>query len=263
VFQSSRNQQNRSQNRTPYVIDRRALNIVIPFAEHDHKRVMEWLTWCGELCGLDQRHTLWLMPFKGIDCKRCKNLAKNCFSDVKELPDVEGIVSNWEVSANYRDASGPNSMFRQAVRYFSIENVGPWFFCEPDCIPLKAEWIDSLEREYAQCHKPFMGVIPSVPNISAHLNGAAIYPANALNICPILGRASKWQDGHEIAFDFAARNEILPISYQTRQIQFHYPAASFNTISHIPIDPDSVLFHSSRDGSLIRLLRYFREQTCK
>ena len=65
----------------------------------------------------------------------------------------------------------------------------PWMFWEPDCVPMKAGWVDDLETEFRKepailGHKYEGGVATNGKNIYNMIVGSAIYPPNFLDFCP-------------------------------------------------------------------------------
>jgi len=137
----------------------------------------------------------------------------------------------------------------------------PWLWLEPDAIPLKADWLDQLAREYQHRGKPFLG--PIVQG-RGHMNGVGIYPPDAALRCP---RAMNAQ--HE-AWDVVMRDEMIHDCHDASALIFqvwgmvggkphpceeHSPthfATWTNVQSWIPLK--AVLAHRVKDGSLTKLL---------
>lgn len=102
----------------------------------------------------------------------------------KTFPEVGRIIaqdgySGWPL--------GPNQMFSDAAAqcYASKE---PWMFWEPDCVPMKTEWVDDLEAEFNQKpailgHQYEGGMATNGKNIYQMIVGSAIYPHNFLDHC--------------------------------------------------------------------------------
>jgi hypothetical protein len=60
----------------------------------------------------------------------------------------------------------------------------------------------------------------------------------------------------ELAFDIAAANDILPRHHETKLIQHVFRGPAFDNAASLErIDPRACLWHSDKDGGLIRLLR--------
>jgi hypothetical protein len=237
------------------------MNVVLPFIASETNQAVRWLRWVLEYCGFQERHRLWLLPFKGIDTAEMKKTALLSFKEVDLITDALGVVSDWQTGAQWRDSRGPNSMFRQAAWHFYYAKVGPWFFCEPDCIPTKKDAFDSGDNEYRICGKPFMGTIiqnredPDKP----WLNGVAIYPADAVNEAPTLLQMAEFPNGMEIAFDRIGAPEVLPKAHDSKLFQNVYyalpdEAPTFPRDAHL-LKPETAFFHRNKDGTLINWLR--------
>lgn len=88
----------------------------------------------------------------------------------------------------------------QSVAHRMSQQTCPWLFLEADAVVLKADWIEQLQAEYDKSAKSFMGVV--VPHMG-HLQGTAVYPANAAHRMP---RAMSCGDGQ--AWDMVCREDI-------------------------------------------------------
>lgn len=220
-------------------------------------QVLKLLEWTAELGGV-QNHNLILMPFKGLDAAPVVDMGKRAFKSVRVEPDVWGVTSNWaDQSKGIKDAFGPNSMMSQAAWAVYNQKLGPFFFWEPDAIPLVPDWLDRLEAEYKQAGKPFMGayVPATATGVPAHLTGNAICPENTIELAPSMVLCK------QLAFDVAGAAEILPRAHITKQIQhlFYYPEypsqPTFPDQRSLDIvRDDAVLFHRSKDGTLLQRL---------
>jgi hypothetical protein len=103
----------------------------------------------------------------------------------KSFPEVGRIIAqdgynNWPL--------GPNQMFSDAAAQCYAVNE-PWMFWEPDCVPMKAGWVDDLETEFRKepailGHKYEGGVATNGKNIYNMIVGSAVYPPNFLDFCP-------------------------------------------------------------------------------
>lgn len=73
-----------------------------------------------------------------------------------------------------------------------------FFFCEPDVLPFDKNWFQRLNELYEEGGKPFMGsIVDTISNgavIGKHMNGAAVYPRNAVDYSPAfnLARNNPW-----------------------------------------------------------------------
>ncbi len=172
-------------------------------------------------------------------------------------PDHQG----WMLGSNY--------MFEKVSDTINQNTKLPWLWCEPDCVPLREGWLDALASAYADCPTRFMGFQvhqsnqPGMPPI--HLSGCAIYDAQAH-----VGMKDFTQVGG--AFDIAAANYTTPRSLHSPLFQYFWGkpdlAPTFkeikadadpeNTIPMGWLNPKAVIFHRSKDGSLVDCLRQRR-----
>jgi hypothetical protein len=230
------------------------LNIVLPFIELDVPKVINLLKWCAELSG-KVPYSIFILPFKGINFTEVKMYAERAFADVQTITDSEGVTSDWRNDDKIRDAAGPNSMFRQAAWYFYFhQRLGPWLYLEPDCVPLKKDWIAILESDHSAGGAAISGVKMEIGD-RAYLNGVAIYPANVIQHTPGIVNRTMWQQHPEmeVAFDIGGGEQVLQQAHQTDKIQLCYRAKWYQ--ADLLVDPKAVLFHGDRDGSLIETLR--------
>lgn len=223
------------------------LIVVLPFCRRDYGLASSLLNWISRM-GKCANHDLLLLADIKIGTegvKQMKALADKAFRRVyasttpRSLPD-----ERWPL--------GPNWMFRTAVSQIRANFKGqPFYFLEPDCVPLKPDWIDQLDAEYRSCGKPFMGAVvhssgkPDLPG--DHLTGVAIYPHNAYEYL-----RPTFQDDR--AFDIAHAHIVLPHTHHTRK-HFHlwgHQGMRIDSTTFIP--PDAVILHQCKDGSLIKLL---------
>lgn len=155
---------------------------------------------------------------------------------------------------------GPNWAF-QSTAWHMHERVGrSWFWCEADCVPLRAGWLPDWFQEYGRASKPFMG---AVVEGRGHMNGTAIYPPDLPEISPAAMNAT------DVAWDWVMRQDTIALTHHSRLLQhcwgiandrphpYDGQPASFNSQAHVDrwIRPGAVLFHRSKDGTLIDRLR--------
>ncbi len=177
------------------------------------------------------------------------------------IKDEEGQTSDWQVVDHMRSASGPNSAFRQVAWYFHNNNLGPYFWCELDCIPLWKDWLDRLEYEYKTWGKQFMGADVQIESVPPHMSGCGIYLDPVMN-APSLVRRTNWipkgQDkAFELAFDIAGAREVLQKCHFTTLIQHKFRFKGFESRAEFDevIDKNAVVFHSDKKGTIYKYLR--------
>ena len=133
-------------------------------------------------CGMNMRHKATICCVDGTPLLRQINEElKKVFPQVDRINAQEGF-DGWPL--------GPNQMFADASTH-CYQFDDPWYFWEPDCVPMVDGWVDKLEEEFLRFPSKIMGSLieggtaPSGKNVYKLLVGSAIYPAKILNLCKI------------------------------------------------------------------------------
>lgn len=221
--------------------------VVLCFHNGDKPQAIRLANWIKELGGV-KNHKLLMLLDPRIDSVGVIEPMQEAFGEVIELK-YHTPEDGWP--------KAPNRMFDYVCRYIYDRIKTPFFWIEPDAIPLKSEWMDRIEAEYRQCGKPFMGqmvIVPrEFPNPRDHMSGVAVYPPD---ICV---QAKSVLNCETVAWDVVGAKDIIPKMHNTRQIQHSWKAESFlDTQSLSRIRPEAVIFHQNKDGSLIDRLRSLR-----
>ncbi len=237
------------------------MRVVVSIAEHEIQMAHRWMDWVCELGGTEGHH-LHLIPAAGVDISALIPKATKAFNgNLSIIKDEEGQTSDWQIPDFLRSAGGPNSAFRQVAWHFHNNNLGPYFWCELDCIPMRKDWLDRLEAEYRECGKPFMGADVQIESVPPHMSGNGIYVDPVMN-APSLVRRTNWipkgQDkAFELAFDIAGAREVLPKAHFTVLIQHKFRFKGFESRYEFDavIDKNAVVFHSDKKGTIYKYLR--------
>ena len=237
------------------------MNVCISIAEHELEMAHRWMDWVIELGGTDG-HYLYIIPASGINVPETVRKANAAFGGrVKIIKDEESQTSDWQNTEQLRSASGPNSAFRQVAWHFYMNKLGPYFWCELDCIPLRKDWLDRLETEYKSCGKPFMGAHVQIESVPEHMSGNAIY-VDVPEQAPGLVQRTNWtprgqNQSFELAFDIAGAKDVLPKAHFTNLIQHKFRFKGFESRAEFDavIDPNAVVFHSDKKGTIYKYLR--------
>ena len=168
---------------------------------------------------------------------------------------------------NIRERGWPmacNDMFYGAYTHLLLKkNQEPWYFMEPDCVPLKEGWLDALEAGYlAGLGKgnPFMGVINPTITVNRrtgertitgkHMVGTAVYPPVFPKGCEVL---LKFLDVEP--WDIFMQNVILKHGVEdTTLIQHNWSTCNYRRADdRIVCDPDNPngLANPVRDNAFI------------
>ncbi len=237
------------------------MHVVISIAEHEIQMGHRWMDWVTELGGTEGHH-LHLIPAAGVDISALIPKATKAFNgNLTVIKDEEGQTSDWQIVDHMRSASGPNSAFRQVAWHFHNNNLGPYFWCELDCIPMRKDWLLTLETQYNLCGKPFMGADVQIESVPPHMSGNGIYLDPVMN-APSLVRRANWipkgQDkAFELAFDIAGAREVLQKCHFTTLIQHKFRFKGFESRQEFDavIDKNAVVFHSDKKGTIYKYLR--------
>jgi hypothetical protein len=151
---------------------------------------------------------------------------------------------------------GPNLVFQQILWFYVHEKLkGPFLWCEPDCVPVKPDWLDRLAHEYARCQKPFMGAVVEAQiangsRIPKHLTGNAVYPHKAYE------QANKIMEAANTPWDVWAAEQILPKSHFTKAIQHEYRHPEIKSPQELAtlLKPETLLFHADKFGAIARIM---------
>lgn len=231
---------------------------VIPYCHKDTEQTQYVLNWMAEL-EPKLNHSCLLVADSGVPRVTITDLqasARKIFQYAETM-----IVNVPESKQGWGTAT--KVMFEFAANQINECYRLPWFWFEPDCVPLKKGWLDALASAYAESPKRYMGYrVPKeeLAQGQPHMAGPGIYPASAY---PEL-KLYLQQGDH---FDLAIAPYVLPRMVHTPLIHHFWGKQDLapvfkeqkdgaeNTIVLEQIRPQAVLWHRCKDGSLIDLLR--------
>lgn len=220
--------------------------IVYPFSQVDQDLALKNAKWMNELGGCHGHEALVCYDAR-CDPATVEAVGQEmlkCFDKVHRLI-APAAIDGWPEGANY--------FFRIIASWMDARtNRYPCFmWLEPDAIPLREGWLDTIANEYKSANKPFMGDRVQVENIPLHMSGVGIYPN------PLHQFAGEAYRAAEVAWDMAGKDQIVPQAHFTKLIEHAWKHPKFTSIDELDtqIRPECVLFHSSKDGSLIDLLQ--------
>jgi FkbM family methyltransferase len=219
--------------------------VIYPFSPGDQEQALKNAEWIRELGGVEQ-HDIFVLADPRCDndlTNRVVEAFKGTFK-VTHLRIAKSAVDGWPQGANY--------MFSYACTLIQFEKTWPYFlWLEPDAIPIVKGWLDELDIEHRCSGKKFMGERVDLgtarPDVPVHMSGVGIYPN------PIYLYAGEAYRAHDVAWDIAAKDQIIPQAHWTKKIQHYWKHGTFT--HDMEVRPETVIFHSSKDGSLIDVLR--------
>lgn len=175
--------------------------------------------------------------------------------------------------------TAPNLQFNYAVNWIaSNAPQSHWYWMELDCTALKPGWADTLDLEYRESRKVFMGTVvptikirnPNTPQAEAyqegtHMVGTGLYPPVMPQWCifwryPLSGEP----------FDVLMQYETMKSLHDTNLIQHQLRTVNYRMDGDYIVgedqaklmgqtfsgrlSEDAVVHHGCKDGSLSRLL---------
>lgn len=185
-----------------------------------------------------------------------KDLALEVFNTVSALP-VSPTRQGWP--------GGANAMFKTGLKFAQESMKGPSLWLEPDATTIRRGWLQMIEEEYHSQPFRYMGTHSvrgergdkSLPE--RWMAGVGVYPNDAFSELSAFCESEK-------PFDVAAANSTTPRMAVTKLIQQHWGSQGLvptfvasrpkapNAVTLEFLEPETVIFHRVKDGSLMRLL---------
>lgn len=225
--------------------------VVIPYHGKDLQRAIDLLCWMRELDGKQKLHRALLVGDYGMATEehdRVKAAAYDAFGTAFDCTMQNAELRGWPF--------GPNAMFQTACAYNRKHIKEDFFWCEPDCIPLKKGWLDLLQAEYKQAGMPFMGYLHNKPWL--HITGCAVYPWNLyeINAQILMANATPWDCvTPEVTRSQAHVTRLIQHVWSFKGDKLDSPPATFpDRASLAQINEGAVVFHRNKDGTLIERL---------
>jgi hypothetical protein len=234
---------------------------IIPYCTNDLPITTKLLEWINELAARDifTNGPLLLAADSAVprsDIDRLAAIARKSWRWVRTM-----IVT---VPA---DGWAPTLMFRTISSHVVANYRLPFFWMEPDCIPLVPSWLRQLQDAYEECPKRYMGALisqtedPALPAV--HMTGCGIYPNDAIEDFMTI------KDLKTQAWDIASALTIVPRCENTQLIHHFWGLKDLPPVfvhqrlpdspkNHVTLDfirKDAAVFHRSKGGELIDLLR--------
>ena len=180
---------------------------------------------------------------------------------------------------------GPNQMFSDASTH-CYNYQEPWYFWEPDCVPMAKDWVDKLEKEFkAEPHKIMGslvggGMASNGKNVYKLIVGSAIYPAKFLDYCGLAASLYNYNVAYRTSgivpepWDVRCRWVFLEHGRNTELIKSYWKSVNYQwkdgTIVFFAEDPEAqaiqgvtcpdrtvsseaLVVHGCKDGSLHKM----------
>lgn len=225
--------------------------LVIAFCHKDKAKAVRLANWIAELGGTN-KHDLLLGYHEDTTPDPIHEILKPHFNHVGGFK-ISDSETNYPAIANI--------MWHECLKTVADQFNAPWFWMEPDAVPLTPDWLDKIEDEYLKAKKPFMLDRVITPTRS-HNSGVGVYPGRVRDYTTRLWELSN------MPWDVFLAEEITPFTHHTELIHDKFyrvwddpdsgPPVFPDANSLSIIEPSAVLFHRNKDGSLIERLRESR-----
>jgi hypothetical protein len=251
------------------------MNIVFAYHNGDAELAMESAKAITAM-GLNMRHKAYVCTKQGTkDCNAIIQELKKSFQEVDQMFVQDGF-DGWPL--------GPNQMFADVAAAMYPTQV-PFYFWEPDCVPMKEGWVDDLDTEYHKKvgimgHLYEGGMATNGKNIYKMIVGSAVYPPNFLDFCPSAQSLSTYNLTYKNAgstpepWDVRCRWDFMKIGRDTPLIRTYWKSVNYQwkdgKIVFFAEDPEAqavqgvtcpdrvissqaVVIHGCKDGSLHKM----------
>lgn len=249
------------------------MKLVITVSHADMSLAAKLVTRLKEIGGFENRFILLVSTWKDSwDAKPIADYVATFAPSFHYITD-DPEVDKWP--------EAPAHLFVRSAEWLDEqENQDPWFLFEPDCAPLRPDFMAAFEREYAEAGKPYMGVKNRaiIKRISTgeffpgeeHMVGAGIYPANFWSTCERIHHTNDWP------FDTYIGEEVVPQMHITDLIAHRWStqkwelgedgnlhgqlterARELNAPDPPPIiTPAHAVVHGSKDDSIFKVAMF-------
>lgn len=238
------------------------LMVMLPFCVADMGLALGLLEWIDKLGGA-REHDCVLVRDRAVAesaAQAVKSVARRVFKTCGMVATAKSLPrEHWPI--------GPNWMFEHALKANKVYKR-PFLWLEPDAVPMRPGWLRTLEDGYVRARKAYLGQVISTanPKLPAKmLSGVAIYPHDAY--ARLISRVVTEREKN--AFDVATADLAVPNTHASRLIwNFHgekdlpptfverrVETSPRNALELSNVPKGAVLFHRSKDGSLVGLLR--------
>lgn len=219
--------------------------------------------------GLAIAHAHWMRKMEKVHAHKAV-IAFDATCDMHKLNEFRNLIAPLFISVELFTypippvrawPNAPNWAWQNVANHMSRQE-SPWLWMEADAIALKPDWLERLQAEYARAKHLFMG--PKVTEMGSHVNGVAIYCADAAQRLP------KAMTATSQAWDYVAQPEMSHDTHNARHMMGHFWSVIGDDAvgvggGNVPqgvrlhqaqrwITPGMVLCHRIKDNSVLDLL---------
>lgn len=227
---------------------------LIPYFVGDKNQAVRLAEWIRDLGGV-KNHSCLLVIDSGTDSSGVIEPLREAFGSVNTINSPSaGPQGTWGDGTT--DATAPNEMWMTGANCVYHKQKVPFFWLEPDAVPLRSTWLDEIEAEYKGCGKKFMGMLVNSPPHELHMSGVAVYPADVAN------HSLAMMMPGPVAWDYAGRDDTVrrQKAHFTKLIQHEYRVhgkePTFPDRESLSIiKPETAVFHRCKVSDLVDRLR--------
>lgn len=220
-----------------------SLLIVIPTHAGDAPLAERLLDWIFELHGRQPRGHGLVVCASDVHPEMQKKLEISATLAFETFTVVQA-----KASERVRNVERLNDLWLFVAGHMAEAYRAPWLWLEPDCVPVREDWVERLSDAYYDQPKRYVGPHLKIKE-QVFLSKVAMYPVGALNDL-------KKACAESVPFWVAGSSVTLPKSTKTRIIQ-HGVFVLENGLGQIR--PETVLYHSDKTQMMIEFLRAARE----
>jgi len=114
-----------------------------------------------------------------VRAERQRRIVDNLVNHIRDLDGTEVIVIDAINETNEYPARNNYALWQAA----NIMEGSPFFWLEPDSIPLKSGWLHDIKKEYSVCCKEFMLSSDKNPPFDM-IGGIGVYGSRTIQIIP-------------------------------------------------------------------------------
>lgn len=228
------------------------MRVVLAYCDKDKHIAIRLAEWIRDLGGV-KNHDCLLTVARSTTSQGVIEILREAFNSVTEF-------TPYDDSTAYPD--GASLLWKRTAEMIAEEkSPQPWFWIEPDAVPLRSTWVDEIEAEYLAAKKPFLADLVVTPT-STHNSGLGVYPGRVVEFTGRhSGRLLFMLENH--SWDVYFSPDFLPYTHHTDLIQDvfwqHYKpdiAPEFPDQASLSyLDPKACIFHRQKSGSLLARLR--------
>jgi hypothetical protein len=228
---------------------------VLPTHRGDTARLKDLLLWMQQLGGC-HGHSALIVADAGTPYREVLDIrtaAAKVFT-TNDLTVNDRPTSGW--------IEGPKSLFFEAARWCYEKTIGPWLWLETDAIPLRPQWLDALQAEYAAKGKAVMGCVyrsTAAEFPDPLMSGVAVFSWDAYQNLK-RGDRNFDLDFQDYAMVNGANTTLIQHLWGGKNMPPTFVSVKSNPVlvnifTLADLWPTAVLFHRNKDGTLIELLR--------